>query len=420
MSAVAELEWVCPPATDGEIAAINLASTRRRFWTRFAEDPRRDGLAEAIVDQELLSAQFLGDLDALDRLEALAAELARVDEASPRTALVAAQVASTTHRFADGRRHLADAELRGASRTAVQRLSLNMDQACGVRLEAVLEARRRIAAATGRLEELVPLGALFADLDRFAEADSVYRQALQIYSDVSPFPVAWACFQLGVLWGELVPEPETDRAAFWYRRAIECLPGYVKARVHLAEIHLSYGRPSDAEALLIPAFGSGDPEVHWRLAEVMASMGRLADAEAQLEAARSGFEVLLDKHLLAFADHGAEFYAGAGNDTRKALDLVHVNIANRPTLRAFERAYAIAVGTGDAVAASEIRTKATERCGTVAELRLSLLAAPRAASIEMQSGMFQRQRRLMPKDMRKDRSFSVRTGSVKARDGANL
>ena len=114
----------------------------------------------------------------------------------------------------------------------------------------MLAARRRIAAASGRLEDLVPLGAVLADLERFAEADAVYRQAFDSYDDVSPFPLAWVCFQLGMLWGELVPVPDPDLAALWYRRAIAYLPGYVKARVHLAEIYASQDQTGDAEALL--------------------------------------------------------------------------------------------------------------------------------------------------------------------------
>ena len=78
-------------------------------------------------------------------------------------------------------------------------------------------------------------------------------------------------------------------------------------------------------------------------------MGRLADAEAQMQAARSGFELLLGKHLLAFADHGAEFYSGSGNDPGRAFELARINLANRPTLRAFEQAYAAAVGAGKSV-----------------------------------------------------------------------
>ena len=231
MSAIADLDDRCPSATDGEIAAINLESTRRRAWARFAQDPQRPGIAEEIVDDERLAAQFLGDLDALDRLEEFATQFAQVDDSS-RAALVQAEVASAGHRFDDARGHLARAARIGAPREALERHSLALDQACGVDLDAVLAARRRIATASGRLEDLVLLGAVLADLECFAEADAVYQHAFYSYEGVSPFPLAWGCFQLGMLWGELVPVPDLDLAAVWYRRAIGYLPGYVKARVH--------------------------------------------------------------------------------------------------------------------------------------------------------------------------------------------
>jgi tetratricopeptide (TPR) repeat protein len=330
-----------PSATDGEIAVINLESARRGEWARFAHDAGLPGVVEAVIDLERLVAQFLGDLGTLDRLEALAAEFARVDDSS-RAALVQAEVASTGHRFADARQHLERAALLGGPREVIERQTLAIDQACGVELEAVLAARRRMAAASGRLEDLVPLGAVLADLERFAEADLVYRQAFDAYFDTSPFPLAWVAFQLGMLWGELVPVPVTNRAALWYRRAMGYVPGYVKARVHLAEICMTQGQTGEAEALLLPALSSGDPEVHWRLAGVLIAQGRWQDAESRLEAARSGFDELLSRHLLAFADHGAEFYAGSGNDRRRALELARINVANRPTRRAVRQMHAIA------------------------------------------------------------------------------
>ena len=171
--------------------------------------------------------------------------------------------------------------------------------------------------ASGRLEDLVPLGAVLADLERFAEADTIYRQAFYSYEAISPFPLAWVCFQLGMLWGELVPVPDPNLAALWYRRAIGYLPGYVKARVHLAEICASQGEASDAETLLLPALSSRDPEVRWRLADALIAQERFEEAEIQLDAARSGFDELLGKHPLAFADHAAAFYAGSGNDRRR-------------------------------------------------------------------------------------------------------
>jgi hypothetical protein len=344
-----EIDHPCPSATDGGIAAINLESTRRRAWARFAQDARLPGVAEAIIDHEHLAAQFLGDLDALDRLDLLAAQFARVDR-SFRAALVQAEIASTVHCFADARGHLARAELMGAPRETIERHALTIDQACGVELDAVLVVRRRIAEASGRLEDLIPLGAVLADVERFADADVAYRQAFYSYDDVSPFPLAWVCFQLGMLWGELVPVPDPNLAALWYRRAIAYLPSYVKARVHLAEIYASQDQTRNAEALLLPALSSRDPEVMWRLADVLMAQDRFEEAERQLDTARRRFDELLTTHLLAFADHAAEFYAGNGGDRQRALELARANVANRPTRRAVEQAQAIAVNFNKTVA----------------------------------------------------------------------
>ena len=352
MIAALELGDACPPATDGEIAAVNQESARRRAWARFARDPRLTGAAEAIVESERLAGQFFGDVDALDRLDAVAMQFARVDY-SARAALVYAEVASTVHRFDDARGHLAAAALLGAPHEVTARHLLTIDQACGVDLEAVLAARRRIANESGRLTDLATLGAVLVDLDRFAEADTIYRESLQSYDDVSPFPLAWVCFQLGMLWGELAHEPEPDLSALWYRRAIDYLPGYVRARVHLAEIFANQGRIGDAEALLRSALATGDPEVRWRLADVLIEQGRFDEAEVELGAARAGFDELLERHLLAFADHAAEFYAGSGNDVRQALALAHANVANRPTRRAVTQLLAIEAKFNAAAAASE-------------------------------------------------------------------
>src|SRR5262245_4437636 len=338
MTAFVELDH---PATDGEIAAINLESARRGAWARFAQNARLPGVAEAVVDEERLAAQFLGDLDALDRLDELASQFARVDDTS-RAGLVDAEVASAVHRCDDARGLLARAAHMGGPFETIERHALTIDQACGVKLDAVLAARRRIAAASGRLEDLVPLGALLADLERFAEADGVYKRAFYSYDDVSPFPLAWVCFQLGMLWGELVPVPDPNLAALWYRRAIAYLPAYAKARVHLAEIYTSQNQTGDAEMLLLPAVSSRDPEIRWRLADVLIAQERFEEAETQLDAAHCGFDKLLGKHLLAFADHAAEFYAGSGNDCRRALELARANVANRPTRRAVKQAHAIA------------------------------------------------------------------------------
>ena len=363
MMVAPELDCCVTPSTDGEIAIINLESAHSRSWTRFWQNPLRENAAETVIEHERLIGQFTGDVSVLDRLDSLASHLDQVDGGSIRTVLINAQVASIAHRFLDARRHLADADRLGAPQSEICRLTLNIDQACGVNVDCVLVRRRAIAESSGRLDDLVPFGALLADLREFAEADEIYRQALRNYQDVSPFPVAWVCFQLGALWGELVPEPRATHAAQWYRRAIDVLPGYTKARVHLAEIYASQGRLGDAEALLATALSSGDPEVRWRLADVMAAQGKTRESEACLQAARSQFDFLLERHLLAFADHGAEFYAGSGGDLRRALQLARINADNRPTLHALKQAHNIAISANDAAAAFEVLSEATKRWG---------------------------------------------------------
>ena len=361
MTTIAELDCAITPTTDGEIAIINLESARQRSWAKLFADPTRDGGAETVVEHEQLTLQFVGDLFALDRVETLAARLNQIDAASARVALIQAQVASMAHRFSDARHYLAQAEIGVAPTADVDRLRLNIDQACGSNLDNVLNARRRVATETNALEDFVALGSLLADLRDFDAADHAYKEALQAFRDVSPFPVARVCFELGVLWGELVPEPELSRAAQWYRRAIAVLPMYVKACVHLAEIYSSEGRLGEAEALLRRVIAIGDPEVEWRLGDVLAAQCEFEEAEARMKAAHTGFESLLDRHLLAFADHGAEFYAGSGGDLRRALELARVNADNRPTLRALEQAYIIAISADDAAAAFEFLSAATRR-----------------------------------------------------------
>ena len=61
---------------------------------------------------------------------------------------------------------------------------------------------------------------------------------------------------------------------------------------------------------------------------------------------------LLGRHLLAFADHAAEFYSGSGNDGRRALELARANVANRPTRRAVKQMEAIARGAAGSGAVS--------------------------------------------------------------------
>jgi hypothetical protein len=97
--------------------------------------------------------------------------------------------------------------------------------------------------------------------------------------------------------------------------------------------------------------------VRWRLADVLIAQERFDDAKIQLDAARFGFDELLGRHILAFADHAAEFYSGIGNDCRRTLELARTNAANRPTRRAIRQVQTIAVSAGEAAAAGDLYEK---------------------------------------------------------------
>jgi hypothetical protein len=73
---------------------------------------------------------------------------------------------------------------------------------------------------------------------------------------------------------------------------------------------------------------------------------------------------------------------------RRALELATVNVANRPTLRAFEQAYAAAVRVGEPDFASEILAAVGKRWGATAAFGLSPLAARRNGSVKTDAGSY--------------------------------
>jgi ribosomal protein S20 len=65
----------------------------------------------------------------------------------------------------------------------------------------------------------------------------------------------------------------------------------------------------------------------------------------------------------------------AVKDARRAFQLASINVANRPTLRAFEQAYETALAAGEKLEASEILSAAAKRWAQTPAFGLSPLAA---------------------------------------------
>ncbi|TVS16177.1 MAG: hypothetical protein EA417_10865 [Gammaproteobacteria bacterium] len=186
------------------------------------------------------------------------------------------------------------------------------------------EAQRR-AASNPAFASLTQLAFTLHTLGRVDEAETNYLKALQFWDQISPFAVSWVEFQRG----ELHVDREPARAAAHYRRALDYMPAYITARVHLAEALVEIDELDEAIALLEAIAGeSEDPEVDSRLAEFLVAAGRHEEAEPIRERAERGYAELLARHPLAFLDHIAEFWLGSGDDPQQAWVMAERNLAN--------------------------------------------------------------------------------------------
>jgi hypothetical protein len=360
-----EAQNFLPEATDGELFTINMQSSLAHQWFLFQRYPEKPGVLNSILDGESAMAQFFGDYAALDRLDGLANALllSKLEHASSH--LLAARVYSARHYFLQAKEHLSHAKALGAKSQDVLRIQLSIEQALGEDLEAILAQRKSIVQQSPVVESLVPLGALLADLGHYDAAHDVYLEALRSSDGLSPLGAAWTCFQLGFLWGELRADPDLGHAAYWYTHAVNYLPGYTHAAVHLAEIHLENYAFDDAHRLLASVLHSGDPEVRWRLSDLLTEQGHLSSAAAEKENARKMYEELLSRHELAFADHAAEFYLGSGANPERALQLALANLNNRSTKRAYMLALEAAHAAGQQETVAKLSGEIAARWGVL-------------------------------------------------------
>ncbi len=147
------------------------------------------------------------------------------------------------------------------------------------------------------------------------------------------------------MWSEQADRP--DRGIVFYRQAVDVLPQYVVANVHLAELEWKSGDAASAEARLRRVLPhTADPEPRGLLAEIVAKRDA-AEAATLTETARAGYEDLFVRHPAAFLDHGAEFFLGSGGVPKRALALAQANLAIRKNSRAYEVAIDAAEAAGD-------------------------------------------------------------------------
>lgn len=329
--------------TDGLTALVNLSSQIDGLEAQLARRPTSLAIRGQLVDRLLTRAQMAGTYDDFDRIDTLTA--AGIEQHSNRASAFRARASflSATHRFVEALATLDLAEALDGDPSTDQRDTIRL--ALGQDLAGILERRRAQAQAHPGFDQLASLAGALAAVGQFEAAEQAYRDALATFVDVSPFPIAWTAFQLGVMWAE--EADDAPRAEALYAQAVQRLFPYVVARVHGAELRATAGEPEEAIALLEAVVdGSQDPEPLGLLAEVIADRDP-ERGEALVRAATERYDVLLSRHRAAFLDHGSEFFASVGDDPARALRLATENLELRQNDRAFRVAIEAALAAGD-------------------------------------------------------------------------
>jgi len=89
--------------------------------------------------------------------------------------------------------------------------------------------------------------------------------------------------------------------------------------------------------------------------------------------AKARFEDLLGRHELGFADHAVEFYLGTNQEIERAFELANKNMRNRPTLAAYEAAYAAAIAASKHDQAQALAAESHDLWGSISAYKHSVL-----------------------------------------------
>lgn len=340
---------VSPPARSEELTSIRTTSSSiaiknlnyliQRAELQVSAAPHDPAVVAAYLDVLLMRVSFLNTFDDFHRAVQVTEELTRGRPKDPFARIQSARVMQTLHQFSEALVVLNKAiELAKAlPEEAQSQLQRELDlQYVTIKLarEETEQALRLLESLKTRGGDATSLSVLFAAAYRsqgnLEAADKELVRSLEQWDRVTPFFVAWVSFQRGEVWVGV----DDSRAQNRYEDALHFLPEYVTASVHLAELKHQSGVTKAAIELLTPIAAGQDPEPAARLAEFFAANGDTKQFQIYRDIALNGWQSLLDTYPLTFADHGAEFWLGAGDNPELAFEWAQKNYQNQPTSRA--------------------------------------------------------------------------------------
>lgn len=352
--------------TDPSIALANLEAAIDALEGDLAEGRLPAKRLGELVDLLLTRGQLLGRISDYERAAALAERFVREAPADGASHLARASASSTFHRFPEALGELEEAARLGARNDLIDSSRAAILQATGRYVEA-LAIRHRLARGRPNILSIGAEASVLAESGEIEAAERRFADAQASYGDVSPFPLAWLHFQQGRMW---MRAGNLERARQLFEAARARLPRYSAATGHLGEVEAALGRRDRAiELLRAAAESSDDPDAAGHLARVLEEAGQRFEASGWRGRAAARYSDLVARHPEAFADHGAEFWLGAGGDPKTALVLARRNLAVRETPASYELAAKAALAAGEAAEACEAAERALGFGHVLAPLR---------------------------------------------------
>jgi tetratricopeptide (TPR) repeat protein len=318
--------------TDGTISLLNLQAqidglepdVRRGR----ASIQSRVGLIELIT----LRGLILGHIADYERAAEIAEQLVHDVAADAKAFVARARTRAVFHRFTDALDDVDRAERLSRDADTTNRERAAIFQAQG-RYDEALAIREEAADRLASFENVAALAGLYAERGEIDLAERLYAESHSLYRGVSPFPLAFLDFQLGLMW---MNEGRLDDARTSFDAAQRRVPAYAPAQGHLAEVEAELGEIESAVARLHAlAISSDDPDYAAQLARILGDAGRDDESRHWCRLAAARYDELVAGHPEAFADHAAEFWLAEGADPDKALQLARMNIEVRKTPRAY-------------------------------------------------------------------------------------
>lgn len=266
--------------------------------------------------------QVVGQLN--DAEEALNLLTSDSSDRSVATLLLNASVFIGFHEFERAGQVLDEAVLAGASQTDVDPLRLSISRSLGKAMP--LTETQDVSPTSLSPSDLVSRAAAWRDQGRPDRAVELLRQAQNVYTDSSPFTLAWIHVQAGIVFLEA---EDYASARIFFAAAHQRFPQYTLAAEHLAETELALGNYEVSARLYREVVrNSGHPEFYHQLSKAEMMLGEVTLANDSASKARQGYRELVEAYPLMFADHAVNYYIDIGA-RENAVSLATLNLAQR-------------------------------------------------------------------------------------------